>query len=112
MDGRKRERDLIELEHGDGDPEDGRVDGRLGPQQRKDARQAHDDGVDERRVGEALERLDEDAQQLLDVAVRDHLADAAVDDQRPRLQRRVVTEREALGQRRPNLLVFNENISK
>ena len=41
---------------------------------RLDARQAHDDGLDKGHVGEPLQRLHQDPQQLLDVVVGDGAA--------------------------------------
>ena len=66
------------------------MDGRLGAQEGLHAGEAHDDGLDERDVAEGLERLDQDAQQLLHVVVRDRLGDAAEHDEAARLQCRVV----------------------
>ena len=97
------EGDFIELEDRYGHPKDGRMDGRFGAQQRQHTSETHDDGVDERRVGETLQCFDQNAQQLLDVAIRYHFADAAVDDQSSRLQCWIVAERKALGQSRPHL---------
>lgn len=77
------------------------MNGRFGSEQRLDSRQAHDERFDQDDVVERLQGFHQDAKDLLDILVGDALADAAVDDERARLQSRVVAEREAPRQRRP-----------
>ena len=63
------QRDLIQLEDGNGHPEERLVDRRLGTQQRLQPRQTHDNRVNEGDVVKALQGFDENAQQLFDVLV-------------------------------------------
>ncbi len=79
------------------------MDWRLRPEKRLQTRQTHHDGFDERDVAEGLQGADQDSQELLDVVVCDGLGNAAENDQAARLQRRIVAESEALGQRGPLL---------
>ena len=70
-------------------------------QQRLESGQTHDDGINQGDVGEALESLDEDPEELLDIRVRDGLGDAAKHNEATRLEGGVVTKCKPLGQRGP-----------
>lgn len=94
---------LVELQHRDGHPEECPMDERILSKQRLQPGEAHDERLQQHHIVEALERLHQNAQQLLDVDVRGSFADAAKDDEGARLQRRVVAEGEVLGQHRPRL---------
>jgi len=97
------ERSLVELQHGHGDPKESSVDERVLSEEWLQPGEAHDERLQQHHVVEALERLHQDAQQLLDVVVRGGFADAAEDDEGARLQRRIVAEGEVPGQQRPRL---------
>ena len=73
------------------------MNGRFRSEQGQNASQTHDNGVNQRRVRKALQRLDQDPQKLLHVAIGDDFADAAVDDQGPRLQSRIIAESKTFG---------------
>lgn len=100
---RRIERSLVELQHRDGHPEKCSVDERILSEQRLQPGEAHDERLQQHHVIEALERLHQNSQQLLDVNVRGRFADAAKDDEGARLQRRIVAEGKVFGQRRPRL---------